>query len=73
MDLGVYASAPPICHPYSWWGICLERVSEWGLFILNVASSVLAINKNVCSSAYIAESLNLWHGRLGHVNVASIY
>lgn len=43
-----------------------------GLFILNVASSVSAINKTVCGSAYIAESLNLWHGRLGHVNVASI-
>ncbi|XP_039141238.1 uncharacterized protein LOC120278531 [Dioscorea cayenensis subsp. rotundata] len=37
-----------------------------GLFVLNIA------NGNSSSSAYIVESVNLWHGRLGHVNIASI-
>jgi len=41
-----------------------------GLFILNVASDV--VNGNSSSSAYIAESVDLWHSRLGHVNYASI-
>jgi len=40
-----------------------------GLFVLNVASD--AINENA-SSTYIAESIDLWHGRLRHVNHASI-
>ena len=30
------------------------------------------MNKASTSFAYIVESLDLWHGRLGHVNVASI-
>ena len=41
-----------------------------GLFVLNVAFD--AANGNASSSAYIAESVDLWHGRLGHVNYASI-
>jgi len=40
------------------------------LFILNLASETL--NESASTSAYIAESINLWHGRLGHVNFASI-
>ncbi|GAA0184513.1 hypothetical protein LIER_31801 [Lithospermum erythrorhizon] len=47
-----------------------------GLFILNVE---YFINKNDSTSAYIdesstyiTESLNVWHGRLGHVNIVSI-
>ena len=30
--------------------------------------TVKGINKNNNSSAYLLESSNLWHGRLGHVN-----
>ena len=30
------------------------------------------MNANVSSSAYIVESVDLWHGKLGHVNFASI-
>ncbi|KAA0058501.1 ty1-copia retrotransposon protein [Cucumis melo var. makuwa] len=39
-----------------------------GLFVLNT----IFMNANVSSSAYLIESANLWHGRLGHVNFASI-
>ena len=56
-----------------------------GLFILNtepisafnsvastsVSAGVSEINK-MSTSAYIAESIDVWHGRLGHVNVNSI-
>ena len=35
-----------------------------GLFVLNVASDV--VNENASTSTYIAESVNLWHARLGH-------
>jgi len=41
-----------------------------GFFVLNVASE--AINKNASTYAYIAEFVDLLHGRLGHVNYASI-
>ena len=37
-----------------------------GLFMLNVYD---IINNNVSSSsAYIVDSYDIWHGRLGHVN-----
>ena len=39
-----------------------------GLFKLNVMTIVPKMNKNASSSAYLLESSNLWHGRLGHVN-----
>ncbi|KAA0049667.1 ty1-copia retrotransposon protein [Cucumis melo var. makuwa] len=39
-----------------------------GLFVLNIAS----MNANASSFAYMIESVNLWHGKLGHVNFASI-
>ncbi|KAA0041580.1 ty1-copia retrotransposon protein [Cucumis melo var. makuwa] len=39
-----------------------------GLFVLNTIS----MNANASSSTYLIESANLWHGRLGHVNFASI-
>ena len=39
-----------------------------GLFVLDVVID----NKNSAASVYIAESVSLWHSRLGHVNVASI-
>ncbi|KAL0556827.1 hypothetical protein IC582_005344 [Cucumis melo] len=39
-----------------------------GLSMLNTIS----MNANASSSAYMIESVNLWHGRLGHVNFASI-
>ncbi|XP_074293228.1 uncharacterized protein LOC141620194 [Silene latifolia] len=40
-----------------------------GLFVLNVDSPI--INNNASTSAYIAESIDVWHGRVGHVNVDS--
>jgi len=40
------------------------------LFVLNLASETM--NENASSSAYIAESFDMWHGRLGHVNLTSI-
>ena len=39
-----------------------------GLFVLNTTF----MNANTSSFAYIIESIDLWHGRLGHVNFASI-
>ena len=42
-----------------------------GLFKMNVMTVVPPIkniNKNSMSSAYMLESSNVWHGRLGHVN-----
>ena len=39
-----------------------------GLFVLDI----LTDNKIATASAYIAESVTLWHARLGHVNVASV-
>ena len=48
-------------------GMYVEKgyVSD-GLFKLNV---MIIINKNNQSSVYLLESFNLWHGRLGHVNM----
>ena len=37
-------------------------------FVLNT----VFMNANTSSSAYIIESIDMWHGRLGHVNFASI-
>ena len=42
-----------------------------GLFLLNIVQEI-ANNANISNSTYIAESINLWHSRLGHVNIASI-
>ena len=42
-----------------------------GLFKMNIMSIVPPIkniNKKNMSSAYMLESSNVWHGRLGHVN-----
>ena len=46
-------------------GFCHE-----GLFVLETNCENMNISSN--SFAYIAEYLDLWHGRLGHVNVAAI-
>ena len=40
------------------------------LFVLNLASETM--NGNASSSAYIAKSIDMGHGRLGHINFASI-
>ncbi|XP_071940012.1 uncharacterized protein [Coffea arabica] len=40
-----------------------------GLFVLNIAN---VINENASSSAYIIDSISLWHARLGHVNMSYI-
>ncbi|XP_077251432.1 uncharacterized protein LOC143890609 [Tasmannia lanceolata] len=44
--------------------------SSEGLFKLNVTENIM--NKASSSSAYITDSSCLWHGRLGHVNYASL-
>ena len=41
-----------------------------GLFILNVLNVIM--NESVSSFAYIVDSLDLWHARLGHINFAYI-
>ena len=41
------------------------------LFMLNVLE-VLNINKIASSSAYFVDSIDMWHGRLGHVNFSYI-
>ncbi|XP_071900903.1 uncharacterized protein [Coffea arabica] len=40
-----------------------------GLFVLNISN---VINENASSSAYIVDSISLWHARLGHVNIGYI-
>jgi hypothetical protein len=40
-----------------------------GLFILDVSK---VMNESVPSSAYLVDSVDLWHGRLGHVNFSYI-
>ncbi|KAL0404059.1 UNVERIFIED_CONTAM: Retrovirus-related Pol polyprotein from transposon TNT 1-94 [Sesamum radiatum] len=41
-----------------------------GLFVLNTVPTVF--NKTTSSSAYMIESYDVWHGRLGRVNYSSI-
>ena len=43
-----------------------------GMFKLNVMTLIPKINEKASPSAYMLESPNLWHGRLGHVNFDSI-
>ena len=43
-----------------------------GMFKLNVMTVFPKVNKMSTSSAYLLESSNLWHGRLGHVNFNSL-
>lgn len=40
-----------------------------GLFVLSIDSSS---NESSSTSAYIVESPNMWHDRLGHLNLTSI-
>jgi hypothetical protein len=42
---------------------------DQGLFVLNVANT---INENSSSCAYLVESINIWHGRLGYVNLGYV-
>ena len=44
-----------------------------GLFKLNVMVTNALNNNNNNASAYIVDSFNLWHARLGHVNKRSIH
>ena len=44
--------------------------SNQGLFMLNV--SKIMNNKTSSSSAYIVDSCDVWHGKLGHVNFSYI-
>jgi len=47
-----------------------KRYLNISFFVLNLASETM--NENASSSAYIVESVDLSHGRLGYVNFASI-
>ena len=47
-----------------------KAIIVMGGFVLE--ASFDEINNIGIYSAYIVESLDLWHGRLGHVNVTSI-
>ena len=48
-----------------------KKYLSGGLFVLNIVQEI--VNKaSISKSAYIVEFINLWHGRLGHVNIASI-
>ena len=40
-----------------------------GLFVLKISN---VINKNTSSSAYLIDFIDLWHARLGYVNVSYI-
>lgn len=42
------------------------------LFKLNVMVTG-AINKNMNSSTYIVDYIDLWHSRLGHINYKSLH
>jgi hypothetical protein len=42
---------------------------DQGLFVINVANKV---NENSSSCAYLVDSINIWHGRLGHINLEHI-
>ena len=43
-----------------------------GMFKLNVMAVKKNMNENASTSAYLIESSNVWHGRLGHVNFNSM-
>ena len=43
-----------------------------GIFKLKVMTIILKINEKGSTSAYVLESSNLWHDRLGHVNFESL-
>ena len=38
---------------------------------MNIVQEIVN-NASISNSAYIVDSINLWHGRLGHVKIASI-
>ena len=45
-----------------------------GMFKLSAVTVRLRMNNNKSNfSAYMRESSNLWHGRLGHVNYDTLY
>ncbi|OMO89770.1 Integrase, catalytic core [Corchorus capsularis] len=41
-----------------------------GLFVLNIVNVIM--NGNASSSAYMVDSMELWHARLGHVSISYI-
>jgi hypothetical protein len=42
---------------------------DQGLFVLDISE----INKNVSSAAYLIDSYDMWHARLGHINSSYIF
>ena len=53
------------------WDFVGKGYLSGGLFVLNIVQENVN-NASISYSAYIVESINLWHRRLGHVNIASI-
>ena len=45
-----------------------KRYMSGGMWKLNVMTIIKSEMNKASSSAYILESSNIWHGRLGHVN-----
>lgn len=43
-----------------------------GLFVLNVSKTINGNASTSTSSAYLIDSVDMWHGRLGHVNFSYI-
>ena len=53
------------------WDFVGKGYLSGGLFVLNIVQEIFN-NASIENSAYIVDSINLWHGRLGHVKIASI-
>jgi len=52
------------------WDFVGKGYRSGGLHVLNAAAQVN--NETATNSVYIVESVDLWHGRLGHVSFASL-
>ena len=50
---------------YLWQRVIVIR----DFFVLNIDE---IINKNASSSAYLIDSIDIWHARLGHANISYI-
>ena len=47
-----------------------KEYCDQGLFVLNVSE---VINGNAYTFAYMIDSYNMWHARLGHTNFAYVF
>ena len=53
------------------WDFVGKRNICGGIFVSNIVQDIIN-NRSISNSAYIIESIKLWHDRLGHVKIASI-